>query len=112
VSQDRVAEYLRASDLLLLSSAYEGMPRCVVESLGCGVPVVTTDAGEVTLLVKNDINGYIIEDHSPDTFANSIVKALGKLEGLRGQPCLDSVDIYRADIVLSNLYETYRHYAK
>ena len=112
VSQDEVASYLRASDLLLLSSAYEGMPRCVVEALGCGVPVVTTNVGEVTLLVSNDINGYIVEERTADQFSSAVNKALSKLESFKGQPCLDAVKSYRADVVLKKLYDTYRHYAK
>jgi len=112
VSQDEVASYLRASDLLLLSSAYEGMPRCVVEALGCGVPVVTTNVGEVALLVSNDINGYIVEERTADQFSSAVNKAISKLESFKGQPCLDAVKSYRADVVLKKLYDTYRHYAK
>jgi len=111
ISQDEVASYLRASDLLLLSSAYEGMPRCVVEALGCGIPVVTTNAGEVTLLVTNNVNGYIVEERTVEKFSSAVSKALSKIEDFNGQPCLDAVDSYSADVVLKKLYDTYRHYA-
>ena len=108
VSQDRVAEYLRLSDLLLLSSAYEGMPRCVVEALGCGVPVVTTNAGEVTRLIKQGENGYIVEEKDPDRFSDYIISTLDNIASFRGRPCLDAVEAFRADKVLETLYETYR----
>ena len=111
-SQESVAKYLRASDLLLLSSAYEGMPRCVVESLGSGVPVVTTNAGEVTLLVHNDSNGYIVEERDARIFGGFINKALDKVLELRGKPCVDAVDEYRDEVVLKKLYTTYRELAK
>jgi glycosyltransferase involved in cell wall biosynthesis len=111
-SQDDVASMLRASDLLLLSSAYEGMPRCVVESLGSGVPVVTTKAGEVTLLIDQGKNGYIVEPRDSALFAEHIHKAMCQLGEFKGEPCLKAVKQYRADVVLENLYGTYRHYSK
>jgi glycosyltransferase involved in cell wall biosynthesis len=110
-SQDEVASFLRASDLLLLSSAYEGMPRCVVEALGCGVPVVTTKAGEVNLLIDQGKNGYIVEPKDPELFCQHVDQALGQLKQLQGEPCLRAVEQYGADVVLAGLYDTYRRYA-
>ena len=109
--QETVATFLRASDILLLSSAYEGMPRCVVESLGCGVPVVSTKAGEVSLLINQGKNGYLVENKCPKEFADAIEKTVDNLDDLKGTPCLEAVEQYRAEIILGKLYETYRNYA-
>lgn len=38
-----VVPWLRASDLFVLSSDYEGLPAAMLEALACNVPVVTTD---------------------------------------------------------------------
>jgi len=110
--QEDVARHVRVSDLLLLTSVYEGMPRCVVEALGCGVPIVTTNAGEVTLLVHNDENGYIVSRRDPDEFANAVNTALNQLDMLSNLPCLKAVHNYRAGTVLEKLYDTYRLYAR
>jgi glycosyltransferase involved in cell wall biosynthesis len=111
-SQEDVARYLRSSDMLVLSSAYEGMPRCVVEALGCGIPVVTTKAGEVTLLIKQGENGYIVEPRESKLFSSYVDKTLNELDALSGQPCLQAVEKYRADVVLAKLYRTYRELAE
>ena len=39
---DRVHEYLRAADVFVNPSDYEGFSLTLVEALGCAVPVVTT----------------------------------------------------------------------
>jgi len=105
---DGVANWLRAADMMVLSSAYEGMPRCVVEAMGCGLPVATTDVGEVRRLVKSGINGEIAEVRSPDGFASVICRCLGNLEKYSGTPCLDAASQYVPSKVLEPVYETYR----
>jgi glycosyltransferase involved in cell wall biosynthesis len=56
--QDKVAGLMRISNVFLLTSAFEGMPRSVVEALGCGLPVVTTDVGEVKIVVRRRFLGH------------------------------------------------------
>ena len=41
--QDRIAPWLGCSDVLLLSSRYEGLPAIVIEALAAGLPVIATD---------------------------------------------------------------------
>ncbi len=41
-----VTPFLRATDLLVLSSDYEGLPAVALEALACNIPVVTTNCFE------------------------------------------------------------------
>ena len=55
-------EYIKASDLsVLMSSSSEGFPNAVLESLGCGVPVIANACGGTHELLINDENGYFIK---------------------------------------------------
>ncbi|MEE9423624.1 MAG: glycosyltransferase [Methylococcales bacterium] len=108
IPNDLVAEYLRGSDLLVLSSDYEGMPRCIVEALGCGVPVATTDVGEVKKIVKPGNNGQIAKSFSVDDFTQAVTDCLDNINSYRGKPCLDAVSEYTPMQVLAQVYQAYR----
>lgn len=54
-----IGHYLRAADAFALLSAREGCCNAVLESLACGVPVLTTDVGDNKYFV-NESNGRIV----------------------------------------------------
>ncbi len=106
--QPRVADWLRAADLFVLSSAYEGMPMSVLEALGCGLPVATTDVGEVRRVVRPGVNGDIAGSHSVDDLARAVAHSLDRLDTYAGAPCTEAVAEYVPNKVLAPVYETYR----
>lgn len=48
-----VLEFYRMSDLLLLTSDWEGTPNVVLEAMACGLPVVATNVGDVPDLIRD-----------------------------------------------------------
>jgi glycosyltransferase involved in cell wall biosynthesis len=103
-----IADLLRVSDVAVLASAYEGMPRVVLEALAAGTPVVTTDVGEVRLVVEDGVNGFVVTTRTPDNLARAICEALGRVEVLRGAPCERAVAPFLAQRVLSKVYNYHR----
>jgi len=53
LSARNLAHHLRATDACVVTSRWEGIPRAVIEALACGVPVVSTDVGDVPDLVTS-----------------------------------------------------------
>jgi glycosyltransferase involved in cell wall biosynthesis len=87
LSKRDVAEQLRAHDVLLMTSHYEGFPRAVVEALACGLPVVTTPEGEPNGLVLDGRTGF----HVPGRAAAGLADALTASTALVPEDCVASV---------------------
>jgi glycosyltransferase involved in cell wall biosynthesis len=103
-----IADILRAADLYVLCSAYEGMPIAMLEALATGLPVVSTDVGEVRLVVHDGINGQISAARDPASFADAILKVLNRTETFRGPACEQAVSQFRPEPVLENIYANHR----
>ena len=107
-----IAGYLQASDVFALPSAYEGMPICVLEALGSGLPVVATDVGEVSRVVKSGVNGHLVTVHDPEHVAEGMANCLNNTERYRGRPSSDAVAEFTPEKVLLPIYENYRRLAR
>ncbi len=59
VPQNRLAEILRSSSLLVLPSLEEGFGLVVVQALACGLPCVVSDAVGAKDLIQHRVNGSI-----------------------------------------------------
>ena len=111
LSAAEISNILRASDLFVLSSAYEGMPMCVLEALGTGLPVVTTNVGEVKRVVIHNKNGEVVENRTARAISDAVDRTLNNLEKYSGTPCTDAVMQYTPKSVLTPVYENYRKLA-
>lgn len=103
-----IAEYYRAADVMMLTSNFEGMPISVLEALGCGLPVVTTDVGEVRRVVKNGFSGEVVESFSAKDIAQDIELVLSMPDIYSKENCANSVSDYTPQKVLKPLYEKIR----
>ena len=83
-----VFELLRAADAALLSSSWENFPHMAVEALAVGTPVISTDAGGVTEIVRDEWNGLLVPIRDPDALSDAIRRYLdnpGLQERLRAE---------------------------
>ena len=60
--------------MLVLPSYNEGLPIAILEAISYGMPVVSTNVGDIASAVENDKNGYLIEPGDVESLANSLKK--------------------------------------
>ncbi|QKX03914.1 glycosyltransferase [Aquimarina sp. TRL1] len=70
--QEKAADFLKETDALVVSSVQEGMPIVVLEALSMGVPVITTPAGGLVDIIKENYNGFITPDMEVDSMSDAI----------------------------------------
>lgn len=53
-------EFLSFKKILLMASDQEGLPMAIAESLSVGIPVISTDTGDISRAVSNGYNGFLV----------------------------------------------------
>ena len=68
-----------ASDVFLLPSREDNLPNTMVESLCCGIPIISYANGGMRDVIKSEFSGMIVESQTSDAFANAIDEVLSDL---------------------------------
>jgi len=70
-----IKEY-KKSHLFVLPSLSEGQPLTLLEAWASKLPVVVTKVGDNPLMVKNGVNGFLVEPKNVQSLADKIIKVL------------------------------------
>jgi glycosyltransferase involved in cell wall biosynthesis len=73
---EQVEDYLRAADLYVLASAFEGMPNALLEALACGLPAVSTTVSGATDILGDNENGLLVPIGDADALASALRRLL------------------------------------
>ncbi|MGM0771765.1 MAG: glycosyltransferase [Halobacteriota archaeon] len=81
--QSNVWNWYNRGKMSTLTSEREGFPYSVVEALSCGLPVISSNCGNVSDLIEHGYNGSIIDDYQDhSSFAKAIIELLEEPEKL------------------------------
>ena len=75
VKHERLKLWMNLCDMFLLPSYNEGLPVSMLEAMACGKPVIVSDVGGISEVVRDKENGLLIEPKDVD----SLVKAINFL---------------------------------
>ena len=78
--QERVGEFIRGADLLIMTSDTEGIPAVALEAGYLGVPVVATNVGALSECVENGITGVLVGEPFEAGLVKAIVDLASRVE--------------------------------
>jgi glycosyltransferase involved in cell wall biosynthesis len=111
VARTEVAALMQVADALLITSAFETGPTVGLEALACGLPVVTTDVGEVAGVVRRSGAGEVVERREPMALAAAAEAVLNRPREASREAAVAAAAPYLAERVLSGLYDDNRELA-
>jgi glycosyltransferase involved in cell wall biosynthesis len=74
-TQERLALYMSACDVLIFPSYQEGSPNIVKQAMACNLPIVSTDVGDVRQVIRSMKDCYVCSPSIPE-FAARISEIL------------------------------------
>jgi glycosyltransferase involved in cell wall biosynthesis len=109
--QNDVARFYDAMDVLLLPSVNEGTPVSVIEALAAGRPAVATRVGGVPDVIRDGIDGFLVEAGDTETLAARLGELASDPErrremGSAGQTRV--LDRYGVDRLIDDIDSLYR----
>lgn len=66
---ERLPDYYRAADVLVVCSHSESFGLAALEAHACGTPVVGTPVGGLSYIVRDGESGYLVDTRDPAVFA-------------------------------------------
>jgi teichuronic acid biosynthesis glycosyltransferase TuaC len=92
IPHERIPDYMRAADVLIVTSLHEGSPNVVKEALACNLPVVSTDVGDVKQRIGNLAGCAVVQDDHPGTIAGALRMALTNTAEFHGRESVADLD--------------------
>lgn len=107
ISHDEVLESYGNSDLLLMTSYFEGYPRVFMEALANGLPIVSTDVGGVKEAIQDGLNGFVVTSFDEEQLADCCIevknnhetfrlKSIERFQELKNLSYINQIDIWLA----------------
>lgn len=102
---------MKTFDCLVVPSLSEGLGKVIPEALGCGVPVVATNVGGIPELIKDGVNGLLVEPGNAVQLAHAIKRVLVEVDlytqfKIMGQRLFR--DRFNVTAVVSNYIDLFR----
>jgi glycosyltransferase involved in cell wall biosynthesis len=72
INPDNISQYLNKADIYLSTSLFEGTSNSIMEGMNANLPIVATNVGDNSCLVKDGENGFLAEKRDIDSLAHNL----------------------------------------
>jgi glycosyltransferase involved in cell wall biosynthesis len=109
---ENTAEFWSLVDAQVVTSAYEGLPIAMLEALSMGVPVISTDVGDIgTVLAEHRAGMVVGEAGDPKAFAMHMDRFVTELEVFRAHLQIESeyvLDRFSSRAIAEQYHESWQ----
>lgn len=104
-----ISELITACDVGIMMSYREGLPRSIMEFMSCGKPVIGTNIRGIRDLIKNNVNGYLVDVGNSQDTADRIEKLYKEEQILKSMSfkANEAIKDYSVDKVINQLKKVY-----
>jgi glycosyltransferase involved in cell wall biosynthesis len=105
-----VREIIHLSDVIVLTSLWEGLPRVIPQAMAAGKPVVATAVDGTPEAVRDGVNGFLATPHDIGRMSDKVVlllkdEAMRREMGERGRETAEEFDERRMLRQITDLYD-------
>ena len=97
---------LKSSDIFLSTSLFEGVSNSIMEAMVAGLPVVATNVGDNSYLIKDGYNGFLVPCKNVDTIVDKL-EYLSESVEIRKEFGKNSLEIIETDFSKVKLLNSY-----
>ena len=105
---DDVYQFYKKASVMVQTSRWEGFGMTILEAMSCGVPVVAFHNYGPDEIIRNSIDGYLIDHYDTDAFSDKVIEILrnSELKKQMGQNAIER----SADFSLEKLLPVFERY--
>lgn len=115
LTASEVADELRRAEIFCLPSMCENSPNSIGEAMLLGTPVVATDVGGISSIVKNGAEGILVPSADPAMLASAISDLFNSSEKasvMANAAYITAQDRYSPTVVVEQLRHAYQEIVK
>jgi glycosyltransferase involved in cell wall biosynthesis len=102
-----VIQHMLNAAILLVPSIREGMPVVILEGMAAGLPIISTDAGGITDIIKPYETGILVPQRDENALAEKIIELMENKE-LRQRLADNAFNFVKTEFTLARTGEKYQ----
>ncbi len=110
LTAEQVADELRKAEVFCLPSMCENSPNSIGEAMLTGTPIVATNVGGISSIIKNNEEGYLVPSGDPAVLSDSISKMFSDFKvakEMAGNAFATAIERYNPNYVINQLMSAY-----
>ena len=112
-TQERLADFYAAAEVLLVPSRSESFGLVALEAEACGTPVIAAATGGLRYVVADGVTGFLVPGYDPGDYADALLRILGDRAGAKrmGEAGVVQAVRYSWDATAAEVLSVYRDLA-